>query len=90
VPGVRDSGKERITANNSVVSNAHLKTYAIRWKCSATGRLGAGTTLFEKAKAEQLAKQLNEEYPDIDHEAVIRVPSSPEVQSIEAIKPPSS
>ena len=61
-----------------------MKTYAIRWKCSATGRLGAGTTLFEKAKAEQLATQLNEEYPDIDHEAVIPVPRSAEPAVVEA------
>ena len=39
---------------------------------------GTGTRLFEKKEAERLATELNEGYPDIDHDAVIPVPSSAE------------
>ena len=33
--------------------------------------MGTGTKRFEKDAAEGLATKLNEQYPDIDHEAVI-------------------
>jgi hypothetical protein len=55
-----------------------MKTYAIHWKSSVTGSIGMGTKLFEKKEAERLAAELNEGYPDIDHEAVIPVPSAAE------------
>jgi len=55
-----------------------MKTYAIHWKSSVTGTIGTGTKLFEKKEAERLATELNESYPDIDHEAVIPVPPAPE------------
>ena len=51
-----------------------MKTHAIHWKCSLTGTIGTGTKLFEKEEAERLAIELNEDYPDIDHNAVIPVP----------------
>ena len=47
-----------------------MKTYVIQWKCTVTGKLGTGTTLFEREAAERVATELNEKYPDIDHEAV--------------------
>ena len=53
-----------------------MKTYAIHWKSSVTGTIGTGTKLFEKKEAERLAAELNEGYPDIDHEAVIPVPAA--------------
>lgn len=55
-----------------------MKTYAIHWKSSVTGTIGTGTKLFEKKEAERLAMELNESYPDIDHEAVIPVPPAAE------------
>jgi len=48
---------------------SEMKPYAIRWKCNVTGKLGTGTLRFEKEEAEGLVKELNEEYPNIDHEA---------------------
>ena len=51
-----------------------MKTYAIHWKSSVTGTIGTGTKRFEKEEAERLATELNEKYPDIDHEAVIPAP----------------
>jgi len=51
-----------------------MKNYAIRWTSSASGRIGIGTILFEKEEAERLVSELNEKYPDIDHEAVIPAP----------------
>ena len=55
-----------------------MKTYAIHWKSSVTGTIGTGTKLFEKEEAERLAAELNESYPDIDHEAVIPGPPAAE------------
>lgn len=48
-----------------------MKTHAIYWKSAGSGQIGIGTKLFEKKEAERLAAELNEDYPDIDHEAVI-------------------
>jgi len=65
-----------------------MNTYAIHWKCSSTGRIGIGKALFPKEEAERLAAELNEEYPDIDHAAVIRVLPPSEVADPEPIPPP--
>jgi len=51
-----------------------MKTYAIHWKCTLTGTIGTGKKLFEKVEAERLAIELNEDYPNIVHEAVVPVP----------------
>jgi hypothetical protein len=53
-----------------------MKTYAIHWKSNVTGAAGTGTNRFEKEEAEHLAKELNENYPDINHEAVVPTPST--------------
>jgi hypothetical protein len=50
-----------------------MKTHAIYWKSAINGQIGTGTKRFEKEAAERLATELNEEYPDIAHEAVIPV-----------------
>jgi hypothetical protein len=50
-----------------------MKTYAIYWKSAVSGQIGTGTKRFEKKEAERLAAELNEDYPDINHEAVIPV-----------------
>jgi len=55
-----------------------MKTHAIYWKSAISGQIGTGTKLFEKKDAERLATELNEGYPDIDHEAVIPVPATAE------------
>ena len=55
-----------------------MKAYAIHWKSSVTGTIGTGTKRFEKKEAEGLAAELNESYPDIDHEAVGPVPPAAE------------
>ena len=67
-----------------------MNTYAIQWKCSSTGRIGIGKALFPKEEAERLAVELNVEYPDIDHEAVIRVLPPTEVAAPGAIEPPGT
>lgn len=51
-----------------------MKTHAIHWKSSVNGTFATGTKRFEKEEAERLATALNEEYPGIDHKAVIPVP----------------
>jgi hypothetical protein len=64
-----------------------MKNYAIHWKCAVTGRIGTGTILFEKEQAERLAAELNDKHPDIDHEAVIPAPPSPEPGAAEQVTP---
>ncbi|HLP76703.1 MAG TPA: hypothetical protein VK327_07240 [Candidatus Paceibacterota bacterium] len=46
------------------------KSYVIQWKSKANGRAGRGTKTFEKDEAEQLAAELNREYPQIIHDAI--------------------
>ena len=61
-----------------------MKTYAIHWKSNVTGTVGTGTKRFDKEDAERLATELNENYPDIDHEAVIPAPTAAEFLIAEA------
>ncbi len=46
------------------------KTYVIRWKSKVNGRAGRGSKLFEREEAERLVAELNQEYPEIEHELV--------------------
>ena len=59
-----------------------MKTHAIRWKSTVNGRAGTGTRLFDQEQAERLAIELNEQYPEIEHEAVIHspMPAEPEAR----------
>ena len=63
-----------------------MKTHAIHWKCSRTGAIGTGTKLFEKEEAELLAAELNEDYPDIDHDAVVPEPMPTEAADAKSPK----
>jgi len=53
-----------------------MRTHVIHWESTVSGSIGTGTKLFEKGEAERLATELNEKYPDIDHDAVIPVSPS--------------
>ena len=46
-------------------------SYVIQWKSKANGRAGRGTKRFERDEAERLVEELNHEYPQIDHQAVL-------------------
>lgn len=50
--------------------------YFIHWKSKVTGQTGNGTLIFDKEKAEQICRELNEEFPAIVHEAMLVVDSS--------------
>jgi hypothetical protein len=52
--------------------------YAIQWKSTANGSRGTGTRFFAKQDAERLAAELNANYPEIEHEAVIPAPPAAE------------
>jgi len=52
-----------------------MKTYAIHWKSTVSGSAGTGTKRFEKEEAGRLPTELNEKYPDIDHEVVSPAPT---------------
>jgi hypothetical protein len=43
------------------------KTYVVQWKSKINGRCGIGTILFDQDEAESLVKELNRDFPDIDH-----------------------
>lgn len=66
-----------------------MKTYAIHWKSNLAGTFGTGTKLFEKEEAERLATELNENFPDIDHEAVLPVTTAAEPAMPELATPAS-
>ena len=67
-----------------------MKTHAIHWKCTVTGRIGTGTILFEKEEAEGLVRELNEKYPNIDHETVIPAPRLTGPAAAEPVEPPAT
>jgi hypothetical protein len=46
------------------------KSYIIEWKSMVNGRSGRGTKRFDEAQANNLAEELNREYPAIHHQAV--------------------
>jgi hypothetical protein len=50
--------------------------YVIQWKSKVNGRAGRGTKQFDRHEAEQLAQELNREYPDILHEVVKAMPQT--------------
>jgi hypothetical protein len=51
-------------------------SYVIQWKSSINGRAGRGTNRFSLEEAENLAEELNREYPEIHHE-VAEIGGSP-------------
>ena len=46
------------------------KLFIIQWKSKVNGRAGKGAKLFTEEEANELARELNQEYPQIEHEAV--------------------
>jgi hypothetical protein len=42
--------------------------YVIKWASKVNGRTGHGTKVFNREEAERLADELNQEYPDIEHQ----------------------
>ena len=44
--------------------------YAIQWRSRVNGIAGKGTKLFQREEAEHLARELNREYPQIEHEVI--------------------
>ena len=43
------------------------KNYVIHWKSRTNGRIGTGTTRFDRDEAHRLADELNRDYPEIEH-----------------------
>ncbi len=46
------------------------EAYVIQWKNKVNGRAGRGTRQLSREEADELAQELNQEYPEILHEAV--------------------
>ena len=47
------------------------QNYVIRWRSNVNGSTGTGKRSFDREEAERLATELNEEYPEIQHEAIL-------------------
>jgi hypothetical protein len=60
--------------------------FIIQWKSRMNGRAGRGSKVFSREDAERLAQELNEDYPEIDHEVV---PAPPENPAADAASPSS-
>lgn len=45
------------------------KQYCIHWRNKTNGRSGVGTKKFNRAEALKLVRELNHEYPHIEHSA---------------------
>lgn len=54
----------------AVQTPAETGLYVIQWRNKINGRNGRGTKTFPQAEAYLLAQELNDNYPDIEHEAV--------------------
>lgn len=67
------------------------KSYVIQWKSTINGRSGKGTKLFDFEEAQELAQELNQEYPAIQHEPIevssASKPTSPEPEPVEQGQP---
>ncbi len=59
--------------------------YVIHWKNSNNGRAGRGSKLFLKKDAEQLARELNHEYPQIHHEAAEFTPAADNPEPVQTL-----
>ena len=46
------------------------KNFVIHWRSKSNGRVGTGTTRFDREEGEQLAAELNRDYPEIEHRLV--------------------
>ena len=58
--------------------------YAIRWTSTVSGTVGTGTKRFKQAEAARLAAELNRDYPEIEHEAILFVPPPAEPAAVPA------
>ncbi len=63
--------------------------YVIRWKSKVNGRAGRGTKEFSHDEAQQLADELNREYPDIEHEPIPAPPPQARAEEPHAHAPAS-
>ena len=46
-------------------------SYVIQWKSKVNGRAGRGTKRFDKDEVDRLVEELNREYPQIEHQAIL-------------------
>ena len=71
-----------ILGNGFVPNTSHTNKYAIRWTSPVSGTVGTGTKRFKQPEAERLAAELNRDYPEIKHEAVLFVPPPAEPAAV--------
>ena len=73
-----------IAGNAFVPNTSRANNYAIHWTSTVYGTVGTGTKRFKQAEAEQLAAELNRDYPETEHEAVLFVPPAAEPAAVPA------
>ena len=73
-----------IPGNAFVPNTSRANKYAIHWTSTVSGTAGTGTKRFKQAEAEQLAAELNRDYPETEHEAVLFVPPPAEPAAVPA------
>lgn len=73
-----------IPGNAFFPNMSRTNNYAIHWTSTVSGTVGTGTKRFKQAGAEQLATELNRDYPEIEHEAVLFVPPPAEPAAVPA------
>jgi len=52
--------------------------YVIRWRSKVNGRAGRGNKEFTREEGERLVAELNQEYPDIQHDLIEPPPPEPQ------------
>ena len=73
-----------IPGNVFVPNTSRTNKYAIRWTSTVSGTVGTGTKRFKQAEAARLAAELNRDYPEIEHEAILFVPPPAEPATVPA------
>jgi len=66
--GMRSASCSQNRANHGASKRNMEKTYIIAWKCRSHAAFGRSKTLFTREEAEQLAEELNRDYPNFIHE----------------------
>jgi hypothetical protein len=83
MPGWKPPGFARFGIWRDAMSDA----FVIQWKSKINGRAGRSSKTFSREAGEQLARELNAEYPEILHELVSLSAVNEPTENVGAIEP---
>jgi hypothetical protein len=63
--------------------------YVIQWKSKLNGRTGRGSKPFFREEAEHICAELNQEYPDIEHEVAEFIPNQETPEDVDFSRCPT-